>query len=132
MLSTVYSAFDWSLTIDNHLLTDRFVNELTRSQIPATDRTIDCKITTQYTSAEATGLYNLAANGGGACTAVFTSAEETINATTSTLTFTTPYLVWPGTSPSVPSKQAELHLELNGRAYKTGASAELTITNAHG
>jgi hypothetical protein len=130
--SSTYSAFGWELTIDNNLLADRFVNEVTRSQIPATDRHVTAKLTTPWTSTEAGALYTLVASGGGSATAVFSNAEETISSTQSVLTFTTPYLIWPAKSPNVGSKASEIHLELNAAAYKTGSSAELSITNAHG
>ncbi|HEV8000911.1 MAG TPA: phage tail tube protein [Planctomycetaceae bacterium] len=129
--SNTYSAFSWELTIDNNLLADRFVNELTRSQIPATDRHVTVKMTTAFTSTEM-ALYNIAAESFGAATAVFSNAEETISSTQSVLTFTTPYLMWPGKSPNVTKKGDEIHLEIDAMAKKTGSSLELSVTNAHG
>ena len=129
--SSTYSAFGWELTVDNNLLADRFVNELTRSQIPATDRHVTVKMQTAFTSVE-TALYNIAANAFGSATAVFSNAEETISSTQSVLTFTTPYLMWPGKSPNVTKKGDEIHLEIDAKAMKTGSSLELSVTNAHG
>jgi Phage tail tube protein len=129
--STTYSAFNWELTIDNNLLADRFVNELTRSQIPAADRHVTVKMQTAFTSVE-TALYNIAANAFGSATAVFSNAEETISSTQSVLTFTTPYLMWPGKSPNVTKKGDEIHLEIDAKAMRTGSSLELSVTNAHG
>ena len=128
---TAYSGFSWELTIDNHLLVDRFVNELTRSQIPAVDRTVTVKMQTPWTSTE-TSLYNIAAASFGSATAVFTNAEETINSTVSTLTFSTPYLMWPGKNPVVTKKGDEIKLEIDGQARKTGSTLEFSVTNAHG
>jgi hypothetical protein len=129
--SDAVSAFSWELTIDNHLLADRFVNEQTRSQIPATDRTVTVKMSSQWTSAE-TSYYNIAAASFGSATAVFSNAEETINATESVLTFTTPYLMWPGKSPVVTKKQDEIKLEIDAQARKTSSTLELSVTNLHG
>jgi hypothetical protein len=129
--SSTYSAFSWELTVDNNLLADRFVNELTRSQIPATDRHVTVKMQTAFTSVE-TALYNIAAESFGSATAVFSNAEETINSTQSVLTFSTPYLMWPGKSPNVTKKGDEIHLEIDAKAMKTGSSLELSVTNAHG
>lgn len=129
---TTYGSFGFELTIDNKLLVDRFVNELTRSQIPATDRIVTCKLTTPYTSAEA-ALYGVAVGSFGTASAVFTNAEETITSIVSTLTFTMGgVLQYPKKSPVVPGKTKEIHLELNATARKLGSTAELTITNTHG
>jgi hypothetical protein len=129
--STSVSGFSWELTIDNNLLADRFVNELTRSQIPTTDRHVTVKMSTPWTSAQ-TSLYNIAAASFGAATAVFSNAEETISSTQSVLTFSTPYLMWPGKSPAVSKKGDEIKLEIDAKAEKTGSSLELSVTNAHG
>lgn len=126
ILSNAYSSFGFELTIDNHLLADRFVNELTRSQIPAVDRLVTCKLTTPWTDAE-TELYNIAVGSFGSATAVFTNAEES----SSVLTFTMPCLEFPGRSPNVRGKAAEIRLELDAVDRKSGSSAELSITNAH-
>jgi hypothetical protein len=130
--STPCSSFGFDLTIDNHLLADRFVNELTRSQIPAVDRTVTCKLTTPFTSAEA-GLYGTAVGSFGTASAVFTNAEETISSTQSVLTFTMGGLFqFPAKTPVVSGKANEIHLELDGTARKSGSTLELSITNAHG
>jgi hypothetical protein len=129
--ATSYSSFGFELTIDNHLLADRFVNEITRSQIPAVDRTVHCKLTTPWTSTE-TALYNIAAGSFAQLTATFSNAEETISSTESVLTFTMPWWQFPGVSPHVTGKAAETHLELSGQAMQTGTTKELTVTNAHG
>ena len=129
--STAYGSFGFELTIDNHILTDRFVNETTRSQMPSVDRTVMCKLTTPWTSTE-TGLYNIAAGSFSELTAIFSSAEETISSTQSVLTFTLPYWQFPGVTPHTPGKDQELHLELNGQAMKTSTTPEITIENSHG
>jgi hypothetical protein len=134
--STVYSSFGFDLTIDNHLLSDRFVNELFRSQIPAVDRTVSCKLTTPFTSVEE-GLYAVPVGSFGTASAVFTNAEETISSTQSVLTFTMPgVLQYPAKSPVVPGKTSEIHLEIGSTARSftnSGTIArELTISNVHG
>jgi hypothetical protein len=64
--------------------------------------------------------------------AVFSNAEETISSTQSVLTFSTPYIMWPGKSPVVSKKGDEIKLEIDAKAAKTGSSLELSVTNAHG
>jgi hypothetical protein len=134
--STQIGAHKFDLTIDNHLLADRFVNELTRSQIPPVDRTVTCKMSTQYTSTEA-AFYGVGPGSAGTASAVFTNAEETISSTVSTLTFSFPgVLQYPTISPTVQSKQTEINLDIEGTARTTTSGTtitrELTITNTHG
>lgn len=129
---STYGSFSFELAIDNHLLADRFVNELTRSQIPATDRLITCKLKTPYTSTEA-GLYGVQVGSFGTASAVFTNAEEVINSTPSVLTFTMPGVFqYPAKSPVVSGKQNEIQLEIDATARKNGSNLELSITNSHG
>jgi hypothetical protein len=128
---TTYSCFDWELTIDNVLDGNRFVNELTRSQIPPKDREIRYKITVPYTSAEA-ALLGVAPGAFGSITSVFTDAEEVISSTTSTLTITSPLFIYPTEDPVVTGKANETKLTLNAMARKSGTTAEISITNAHG
>ena len=129
---TSYGSFGFELTVDNHLLVDRFVNELTRSQIPAVDRTVSVKLITPFTSTEA-GLYGTAVGNFGTASAVFTNAEETINGTTSSLTFNMAGLFqYPAKSPIVRGPGQEIRLELDGIARKNGGTLELAITNTHG
>ena len=134
--STQIGAHKFDLTIDNHLLADRFVNELTRSQIPPVDRTVTWKMSTQYTATEA-AFYGVGPGSAGTAAAVFTNAEETINSTVSTLTFSFPgALQYPTISPTVQSKQQEINLDIEGTARTTTSGTtitrELTITNTHG
>jgi hypothetical protein len=134
--ATVYSSFGFELTIDNHLLADRFVNELYRSQIPAVDRTVTCKLTTPFTSNE-TALYGVAVGSFGTASFVFANAEETISSTQSQLTFTVGgVLQYPQKSPVVRGKTSEIHLEIDSTARTTTSGTtvtpELSITNTHG
>jgi hypothetical protein len=129
---STYTIFGFELTLDNRLLANRFVNELYRSSIPATDRLVTCKLTLPYTSTES-GLYGVAVGSFGSASIVMANAEETISSTVSTLTFTMGGLFqYPARSPSVTGKANEIHLELDGVARKSGSTAELSITNAHG
>lgn len=125
---TTYSAFDWELSIDNGLLADRFVNELSRSQIPATDRIVRVRMTTPWSSSE-TGLYNVGVGAFGSGSFVFTNPEES----GSVLTFAVPGLLqYPSRSPVITRKQDEIKLTLDMIARQNGSNPELTITNAHG
>jgi hypothetical protein len=125
--STVYSSFLFELTVDNMLLADRFQNSLTRTVIPATDRRIDLKLETAFTSVEAS-LYGVNVGAFGTASVVFTSAEES----NSVLTFTMGgALEYPQQSPNVPGKTSEIHLRIDGTARKSGSTSELTITNSH-
>ncbi len=120
-----YSVFDWECTIDNFLEADRFVNELTRSQIPAKDREVSYKLTTAYRSTEA-ALLGVIPGSFGAITSVFTDSEET----NSVLTFSSALLQYPTEDPTVTGKGNETKLTLNAIARTSGATKELTVNNS--
>jgi hypothetical protein len=123
---TTYTSKSFELTVDNGLMTDRFVNEVSRSQIPATNRDISLKLMTPYTSTES-ALYNVALGSFGNFTAVFTSLEEA----SSVLTFTGACAVYPAKTPVIHAKRDEVMLEIDAKLVKTGSTFELAITNSH-
>ena len=125
-------SFGFELTVDNHLLVDRFVNELNALEISRRRPHGERELITPFTSTEA-GLYGTAVGNFGTASAVFTNAEETINGTTSSLTFNMAGLFqYPAKSPIVRGPGQEIRLELDGIARKNGGTLELAITNTHG
>lgn len=112
-----FSSFE--CVIDNMLDTERYMNSVSRAEIPATDRLITLKLGMAYTVDEV-DLYNQAVTGGtGSVT--FTNGNQSI-------LFSFANLKAPAESPVVGSK-GEILLPLNLVAYKSGTTKELIITN---
>lgn len=120
---TAYEFDDFQLIIDNAVQA-RFGNSATATSVAPGDRIITLSVSTPYTSDEvALFTGRLAANASAAATLVFTNGNTSI-------TFTLPAIKWSDpASPEVASKTSEILLPVNYRAFKTGSSAELTITN---
>ncbi len=116
--------FDFNVVIDNALDTERFVNELTRSEIPAQDHIVAVDFNAPFDSANA-DLYGQSLEGS-AATLAFTNAEES----GSVLTFSFATIQFPDRSPNSPGK-TEIALPLRGVARKVGSTNALVITNAH-
>lgn len=118
---TARSVKDSVITIDNHLIVDRFFNNQTATQFPTTELDIGVEATSPFTADEV-DLYgvDLAADLGG-----------TITATdgTHTLTFTFARLDWASKTPVVPSR-AEIvtPLEFKARKYQTGPTDAISVT----
>lgn len=121
---TAYKWFEASITIDNMLDADRFVNELTRSEIPSNGRSVDVSLNVPATTTNI--VLAQTALAGSASTLVCTSGDVG----TSILTFTLATLQMPKTSANVQGK-GEIKLPLTGKALKSGATSDLVITNAH-
>lgn len=115
---------EWSLTIDNVLNTDRFMNSTQRNAIPATDRIITLEMTVPYTADEV-DLYDQAV-AGAAGTLTLT------NPTAATTIFTFANLKCPAQSPVTSRRGDEIMLSLRMQAYSTSAAAqnELKVTQA--
>lgn len=115
--SGTYQCFDFELTIDNMLDSNRIFNSLVRTSIPAQDRVVSFSASLPY--GDASAIYAPGVDGI-AGTATFT------NGATSML-FTMPALQIPRVSPSVQGK-SEIRLPLQGFARKSASTKELTIT----
>ncbi len=112
-----YTFSQVTLTIDNVVDADRFLNSTTRLEIPATDRIITLSATLPYTSTEV-GLYDLAIGGLGASLAWTNGGYST--------TFTFPRLQIPAESPVVGGK-GEIPLVINTVARQEGTNNELEV-----
>jgi hypothetical protein len=110
---------EFELTIENDLVSDRFMNSTTVVNLPEGDRVITLRTSHAWASAN-TDLYNQAL-AGAAGTLAFTNGS-------SSTTFSFGTLQAPSQSPVVAGKQ-EIMLQLNMTARKTGSTMELSVTN---
>jgi hypothetical protein len=115
---TPYNYREFELTLDNGLDGERFLNSQTRTEIMAHDRLVTVSLTGPYGDNSAT--YGLAVLG----VAVLITLTNGIYR----LIFSMPAVQFPRQSPTVEGR-SEIFLPLNGVARKSGASAELTVTN---
>lgn len=116
---TARQAKEFTLTIDNHLIKDRFFNSTIRQLAPSEDRTVTLSCTVPY-SVENTALYAQAL-AGAAGTLVLTNAGYST-------TFSFGVLQVPYDTPTVTGK-GEVMLTLNMVARKTGSTLELAVTH---
>jgi hypothetical protein len=114
----------FELVIDNGLVTDRFLNSTTITQLPEGDRTIGLNVVLPYSAGTGTsGNTDLYAQAlaGAAGTLVFTNAGYST-------TFSFGTLQVPDNSPSSSSK-GEIPLNLEMVARKTSTTLELEVTH---
>ncbi len=129
---TGYQVMEWETTVDWHLKTDRFVNSLTRTDLPSMDLTVGVRFTVPYTS-DTVGLYDA---GGGTWPQ---SPGITGNIAFSwdggtgqggagvSLLFTYGQLVFPAKkSPAIPGRD-EITLLLEGEARAVSTTAPLAV-----
>lgn len=116
---TTYQFKEFSYTHDNGLILDRFMNSVTRTDIPEGDRHVSVSLSAPFTS-DTIGLYDTGA----------TSAAVVITLTNGTLFFkiTMPAVQFPAIPPDMPGRN-ELLLPLNGVARKTGTTLEVSYDN---
>lgn len=113
LANSARETFGFSLTIDNHLQADRFLNSVNLSQVVEQDRTVTLQ--TQHPLNDANlELYNQAVAGAAGILA--------LNNATNTATFTFGKLQVPAESADIPGK-SELMLTLNMVATKVNGSA---------
>lgn len=110
---------DFELVIDNQLVTDRFNNSLTVTDIPPGDRIISLRTTHPYASANA-DLYAQALAGAAGTLALATGGYST--------SFAFAKLQVPDESPVVQGK-GEIPLTLNMTSRMTGTTKELIVTH---
>ncbi|HEV3343010.1 MAG TPA: phage tail tube protein [Pirellulales bacterium] len=94
---------DWTLTIDNHPLTDRFNNSQTATQFPFADFTVTLDCTLPFTADEV-DLYNVALLADVGATLVLTDTDSVGgpgNIAQHTLTFTLAKMDWPAETPII-------------------------------
>jgi hypothetical protein len=110
----------FSIDFNNLLEKDRYMNSITRAQIPPEDRDISFSIIVPYTSDEAS-LYNQSVAGG--------SGTLTLTNGSASLVFAFDNLKTPDDTPTATGKN-ELFLPLSFKAYFND-SAEVAVTNSH-
>lgn len=118
--STPYPMKNLKIKIDNVLALDRFYNSATRISLPETDRIITVTFDSPFSSAEK-ALYDLAL-AGAAATVVFTNGSYV-------LTFDFVNLKSTKDGPTVPGKTVEIGQSLSLKAFQSGATKELVVTN---
>jgi hypothetical protein len=116
----------FDLTIDNGLITDRFMNSLVIVSAPEGDRTISLRTMHAWAAAN-TDLYAQAL-AGAAGSLQLTNALGGTPPTGYQTTFSFATLQVPARSPVVPGRQ-EFFLNLDMVARKVGSTAELTVTH---
>jgi hypothetical protein len=107
----------FELTVENRILTDRYMNSLTRAKFPFTGRTISLNCLVPYTDTD-TALYNQAVTGA-AASIVLTNGNLSLQ-------FDIGRFQVPGETPTNQAKYGENMLSLTGQCLKTGSTDELS------
>jgi hypothetical protein len=126
LAATAREVRQFALTIDNGLVTDRFMNSLTIVSAPEGDRTVTLSTTHAWAPAN-TDLYAQAL-AGAAGTLELTNALGGTPPTGYRTTFSFATLQCPDRSPSVGGRQ-EVFLNLEMWARKVAGTAELVVTH---
>lgn len=108
------------LTIDNLLDTERYLNAVSRTEIPALDRRVTLEVDAPYTS-DNQDLYAQAVAGAAGTLAVADG--------TTTYTFAFGNVKIPSRSPNVPGRQ-EIFLPVRARCYSTASASECKVTKS--
>jgi len=117
--STSYEFRECQVSIDHHLILDRFMNSQSRTELPETDRTVTVALSLPYNSTTL-ALYDTGV----------TSAAVVLTWTNGSLFFkiTLPAVQFPAQPPQMPAR-GEAMLPLVGVARKTGSTLEITFDN---
>lgn len=110
----------FALTIDNVLDTARYMNSVTRTEIPAQDRQVTLTCQVPYTTTNV-GLHDIAIAG--------IDGSIAMNNGTSTYTWDFGNLKSPANSPVVGAKN-EIMLSLAFDVYKSGSDSEVKVTKS--
>jgi hypothetical protein len=116
---TTYQVKAATVSVDNHLKKDRYMNSISRTDLPELDRTVSLALTLPYTS-DTLALYDTGA-ASAAVVLAFANGVTTITLTMAACSFPAQGIDTPG--------RDEILLPLTGRAYRTGTTAEITQTN---
>lgn len=110
----------FTLTIDNVLQTDRFMNSVTRDCIPATDRIITLEMAIPY-GADSIDLHDQAIAGAAGTLTLTNGSQSTL--------FTFENLKSPANTPVTSRRGDEVLHELTMQAYESTSTKELIITH---
>lgn len=130
---TARSMKDWTLTIDNHPDTDRFMNSQTATQFPFYDFGVELEATLPATTDEQ-DLYNVGLNADVSGSLVLTDTDAVSgpgNAAAHTLTFTFGKLDWASETPVMTRREEEVmnRVRFVSRKQIQGSSVDsLSIT----
>lgn len=116
---TAYQFREVEVSFENSLKKDRFMNQISRTDLPALDRHIGVSLSLPYTT-DQIALYDQNVTQGNVVV-TFTNGIYT-------LTFTLPAVQFPTEPPEMPGRE-EILLPLRGTARKTGGTPEITIAN---
>ncbi len=109
---------EFALGINNFLKKDRFMNSISRTDLPALDREVSITLSLPYTS-DTSALYSTGATSA-AVVLTWLSGATTVTLTMAAVTFPA--------QPPGPMGRDEILLPLTGRAWKTGSTAEIVIS----
>jgi hypothetical protein len=110
---------EMTFTLNKMIDKDRFLNSQTLVTVQSQDREV--MLNTKLPYGDYFALYDAGApDGGVAAVATFTYAGTV-------MTFTFPAIVFPAKSPQIPGRE-EIFFDVDARAYRTDASAEVVIT----
>lgn len=118
----------FSVEINNELMDGRYMNSITRTDIPSGGRSVNVSMSVPYTADEA-ALYDAAlfSNPGATITLTQPSSSDGVGGNSEVLTFTFGGIEFPGNSPTVAGKNGEYMLSLAGPAYATDTRDEVLI-----
>jgi hypothetical protein len=116
---TAYQFREVELVIDNMLKKDRFMNSVSRTDIPALDRVVSLSLSHPYTS-DTIALYDTGATGA-QVVLTFTNGGSSI-------AFTMVYVQFPAESPDTPGRD-EILLPLKGIARSSSTTKEIVVTS---
>lgn len=120
LLSGVKTPQSFTLTIDNLLDTERFLNSQSRVSLPEQDRNITLALTVPYDSTHA-AMYDAALGSATGGSLVFTNS-------TRSCTMTLAKIQWPPESPTITGR-SEIFLTLNSVIRTASTTKEIVITN---
>lgn len=116
---TTYQFKEFNVTIDNGLKLDRFMNSVSRTDLPETDRSVSVSLGLPFTS-DTLALYDTGATGA--------AVNITLTNGTVSLLIAMPYVQFPAQPHEMPGRD-EILLPLSGQAMKSGSSLEVLFTN---
>ena len=118
--SSTLTVRECEIVVDNVIDRERFFNSNTLTTVETLDRNVFFRTMVPY--GDWTSLYGASGAGGLDCVATFTNGVYI-------LTMTFGKVVIPRTTPMIPGRR-EVMLPLEGKAYKTGSTRELSIALA--
>ena len=123
-----YQVHEWETTIDWHLKTDRFANNVSRTDLPSMDLTVTARFLVPFTS-DTAALYDA----GGGVSGVTGSVNLTYlgaggGGAGVNLQFSYANLIFPARKSPTVAGRDEINLSLEAEARKSGSTAPLVVT----